>query len=105
MTEWELHEARDRAFRAWQDSLHPEATTIFKKATERMRAEATANASEELTHHALYDRYRESVLQIEFLDAIGDPHCGTAFYVGEGICVTARHVAEGARIQSPELIG
>jgi hypothetical protein len=42
----------------------------------------------------IYRRYRRSVVMLSGLTASGDPSAATAFHIGDGIFVTARHVAD-----------
>ena len=48
----------------------------------------------------LFERYRGSVAYVEVETPTGDRHLGSAFHVGEGVFVTARHVIEGNLIRS-----
>lgn len=43
----------------------------------------------------LYARYGAAIVAVCTTDRAGDEHIGSAFHVGEGTFVTARHVAEG----------
>ena len=43
----------------------------------------------------LYARYGAAMVAVLTVDKDGDEHIGSAFHVGEGAFVTARHVAEG----------
>lgn len=45
-----------------------------------------------------FDKYRGAVAFVATRDANGDHHCGTAFHVGEGVFVTARHVVENLEL-------
>ena len=44
---------------------------------------------------ALFQKYAAALAYIEVEDAHGDVHIGSAFHVGEGVFVTARHVLDG----------
>lgn len=45
-----------------------------------------------------FEKYRGAVAFVCTEDSNGDQHCGTAFHVGEGIFVTARHVVEDGKL-------
>lgn len=45
-----------------------------------------------------FGKYRGAVAWVATSDAKGDHHCGTAFHVGEGVFVTARHVVEDTEV-------
>lgn len=45
-----------------------------------------------------FNKYRGAVAFVTTEDARGDQHCGTAFHVGEGVFVTARHVVENLNL-------
>lgn len=58
-----------------------------------------------LTAKDLFARYHMCVLPVFTTDAIGDEHVGSAFHVGEGAFVTARHIGENqvsCRIPRPD---
>ena len=42
----------------------------------------------------LYEKYKMSVALVEVRTSTGDTACGSAFHVGNGVFVTARHVVE-----------
>ena len=44
---------------------------------------------------ALFQKYAAALAYIEVKDRHGDFHIGSAFHVGEGVFVTARHVLDG----------
>jgi hypothetical protein len=44
----------------------------------------------------LYERYADALIPVFTIDVDGDEHIGSAFHVGDGVFVTARHVAENA---------
>jgi hypothetical protein len=46
----------------------------------------------------LFMKHREVMLHLEIQDARGDYGSGSAFHVGEGVFVTARHVVEGKKV-------
>jgi hypothetical protein len=46
----------------------------------------------------LYYKYRAAVAYVAVETPPGDQRIGSAFHVGEGIWVTARHVVEGNRV-------
>jgi hypothetical protein len=46
----------------------------------------------------LFVRYHGGVIPVFTVDALGDEHLGSAFHVGDGSFVTARHVAEGQMV-------
>lgn len=48
-----------------------------------------------LSPRELYSRYGASLVAVVTVDESGDEHIGSAFHVGEGTFVTARHVVEG----------
>lgn len=48
----------------------------------------------------LYDQYAAAVAYIEVQEKESDPNIGSAFHVGGGVFVTARHVVEGKKILS-----
>lgn len=45
-----------------------------------------------------FERYRGSVAYVEVEGADGDRRIGSAFHVGDGVFVTARHVMDGGRV-------
>lgn len=45
-----------------------------------------------------FEKYRGAVAFVATKDAKGDHHCGTAFHIGEGVFVTARHVVENLEL-------
>jgi hypothetical protein len=49
---------------------------------------------------SLFERYRGSVAYVEVETPTGDRHLGSAFHIGDGVFVTARHVVEGNEIRS-----
>ena len=46
----------------------------------------------------LYEKFAPCVAYVEVLDDNGDPQIGSAYHIGEGIFITAKHVVEGLRI-------
>jgi len=50
------------------------------------------------TAKSLYHRYKDSVAYVAVESATGDQQIGSAFHLGEGIWVTARHVVENQTI-------
>lgn len=48
----------------------------------------------------LYDRYAAAVAYVDVRLPTGDRSMGTAFHVGEGVFVTARHVVENVEIEA-----
>jgi hypothetical protein len=42
----------------------------------------------------LFQKYAAALAYLEVEDQKGDLHCGSAFHVGEGVFVTARHVLD-----------
>jgi hypothetical protein len=46
----------------------------------------------------LYEKYAGAMAYVSIEDAQGDRRIGSAFHIGEGVFVTARHVVEGNRI-------
>lgn len=48
--------------------------------------------------HVLRDRYEKAIAYVAVTTPSGDESIGSAFHVGDGILVTARHVVEGNRI-------
>lgn len=55
-----------------------------------------------MSFQELYLRYCNAVALVEIQRADGSIGCGTAFHIGEGVFVTARHVVEGNKILSIE---
>ena len=47
-----------------------------------------------------YEEYRGAMAYIEVVDRAGNHSIGSAFHIGEGVFVTARHVVEGLTIKS-----
>jgi len=43
----------------------------------------------------MYQHYGASLVALITTDQAGDEHVGSAFHVGDGVFVTARHVVEG----------
>jgi hypothetical protein len=46
----------------------------------------------------LFQKYAAAVAYVEIEDSNGDVHIGSAFHVGEGVFVTARHVLDGVTV-------
>src|SRR2546421_103906 len=46
----------------------------------------------------LYEKYSGVMAYVSVEDANGDQRIGSAFHIGEGVFVTARHVIDGKRI-------
>jgi S1-C subfamily serine protease len=46
----------------------------------------------------VYDAYSPAVIGVATEDAVGDQQIGSAFHIGDGFFVTARHVVEGRKI-------
>src|SRR5436853_7763394 len=51
-----------------------------------------------LTPRELYEKYASAVAYVAVRTSDGNESIGTAFHVGEGVFVTARHVVEGNQI-------
>lgn len=51
-----------------------------------------------LTPRQLFDRYAAAVAYVAVELPNGDQAIGSAFHVGDGVFVTARHVVEGRKI-------
>ncbi len=60
-----------------------------------MNTESTASEGEQFSIKQLQNRYRDAVVAIKTIDADGDQHVGSAFHIGAGRFVTARHVVDG----------
>lgn len=61
----------------------------MNKDGEQIKPGAPSSAKE------LYSRYAASVIAVVTVDLEGDQATGSAFHVGDGVFVTARHVVEG----------
>ncbi|MFF8505869.1 serine protease [Streptomyces anulatus] len=60
-----------------------------------------SNTNEGKTPHlGFYQLYSPCLLCVETCDKNGEPGVGTAFHIGDGYLVTARHVVEGRRLTS-----
>src|SRR4051794_25472985 len=46
----------------------------------------------------LYNKYRAAVAYVAIETTHGDQRIGTAYHVGEGIWITARHVVDGNKV-------
>lgn len=53
-----------------------------------------------MTRQETLHRYLHCVLYVEVIKPSGDVGIGTAFHIGDGYLLTARHVVEGNRIKS-----
>lgn len=75
------------------------STDNSEPADEAKAAPRPLNAKE------LFQRYHGGVIPVFTVDMLGDHHLGSAFHVGDGSFVTARHVAEGQAVCRVALSG
>lgn len=68
-----------------------------------MEHDEMASSQEPAKLRDLFREFAGAVVPVFVLDQNGDEGVGTAFHVGEGIFVTARHVVEGKRSARVEL--